>query len=163
MNDETSLSAIERPIQNFGKTSISGKLYFGSDKQALKVIFDTGSTSTWVNSRFVYAGTSKFDERSSESYRFYPAMWDQHYGKGDIYGYWSIDQVCIDLNHCDKNFTFINVLATANVNMAVSGIVGLGAKNYAKYDMFVDKMHKDGVMKKAIFALYINLKGGSSI
>ena len=77
-------------------------------------------------------------------------MLDIHYGKGDIYGYWSIDQVCLDLNHCGQNFTFINVLVSANLmTLKGSGIVGLGARNNAKIDMFINKMHKDGVISKA--------------
>jgi hypothetical protein len=38
---------------------------------------------------------SKFDERLSSSFTFYPAMYDLHYGSGDVYGYNAYDTICI--------------------------------------------------------------------
>lgn len=58
----------------------------------------------------------------------------------------------------------MNVIASANLkNLKGSGLVGLGANSYSKLDMFIPKMKKAGVLKKELFSLYVNFKGGSSI
>lgn len=124
----------------------------------MNLILDTGSTNTWVNSRML-GGVfhSKFDERSSSTYHFYPAQLEIHYGRGDVYGFWSYDQVCLDQNNCDPEFNFINVFAEANLKgLNAAGLVGLGNANGYKLDMFVPKMKKVGVLKNAIFSFYIN-------
>ncbi len=58
------------------------------------MIFDTGSNWLWVYSRVcenLDHDINTFDERNSSSHTFYPAMYDLHYGSGDVYGYNSFD------------------------------------------------------------------------
>ena len=89
------------------------KTWFGSDKQEMDMLLDTGSEYIWVASRICEScnltSSRKFDERTSTSHYFFDAVQDLHYGLGDIYGYVSVDSICLNEDVCTPNVAFITV------------------------------------------------------
>lgn len=84
---------------------------------------------------------------------------DLHYGSGDVYGYNSLDTICIKPGRCADNFSFITVgMQTGLDQLYTSGIVGLSPNNEeSTNDLFILKMKESGVIEKAIFSLMIEL------
>ena len=141
---------------------LMAKIYIGSNLQPFNMIFDTGSNILWVNSRVCSNCPfyiSKFDERTSDTFSFYNVVFDLHYGTGDVYGYSSQDQVCFDEDFCSPKFKFINVGYQKDLGgLRCSGVVGMSPYTTDDNgDLFVEKLHKDGVIDEAVFALYISL------
>ena len=143
----------------------------GSDQQPFDLIFDTGSSWLWVNSRLCEGCSSrqnKFNEKNSTTFSFYPAILDLHYGSGDAYGYISFDQVCLNEDSCADNFAFLNVAAQSGLSgLDGSGIVGMSPQapdqgGYSYGDLFITKMKDAGVIDKAIFSIYAELENDNS-
>jgi len=115
------------------------------------MIFDTGSNWLWVYSRIclnLMSHIEKFDERNSSTFSFYSAMYDLHYGSGDVYGYNSFDQVCITKEFCAHNFSFLIVNAQKNLySLESSGIIGMSPNALEdRGDLFLLKMKEAGVI-----------------
>jgi hypothetical protein len=115
------------------------------------MIFDTGSNWLWVYSRIclnLMSHIEKFDERNSSTFSFYPAMYDLHYGSGDVYGYNAFDQVCITKEFCAPNFSFLIVNAQKNLySLESSGIIGMSPNALEdRGDLFLLKMKEAGVI-----------------
>ena len=124
---------------------------------------DTGSNWLWVQSRFCedcVSGADKYDERNSTEFHFYDLVTDMFYGKGDIYGYISYDQLCIKPGVCSKDFAFLDIGLANNMALPTSGLVGLSpSADDIIGDLFVSQMKKTGAIDKAIFSLMVNFKG----
>lgn len=125
-------------------------MYIGSNTQPFNLIFDTGSNWLWVNGRFCENCNDKpkFDERNSTTHKFYDVVVDLHYGSGDVYGYNSLDTVCIKPGKCAEGFSFLTVgMQTGLDTLYSSGIVGLSPNNEeAVSDLFIMKLKKTGVI-----------------
>jgi len=141
-------------------------VYIGSDNQPFDLIFDTGSNWLWVNGRFCENCNNKprFDERTSKNHRFFDVLVDLHYGSGDVYGYNSIDTVCIRPGDCANDFSFLTVgMQTGLSSLYSSGIVGLSPNSDDSVnDLFIIKMKESGVIEKAVFSLMIELDNNKS-
>lgn len=130
------------------------------------MIFDTGSDWLWVYSRICgNCYQEKFNEKESDSFKFWNVIYDLHYGSGDVYGYISHDQVCINEDNCADDFGFMTVGQQVNLNTLMSdGLVGMSPKETDQYgDLFILKMKETGVIDHAIFSMYINLQEDSSV
>ena len=91
-------------------------------------------------------GTVFFDERESSTFLFYDIMVDQAYGKGDIYGYLSYDQVCVLPTKCAKDFSFLSV-GLVNQIRGVNGLIGLSPyQRDSTADSFLVKMKESGTI-----------------
>ena len=121
--------------------------------QPFDLVFDTGSSWLWVTSRVCGScsyGQNKFQERTSNTFSFYPALLDLHYGSGDAYGYVSFDQVCLTPESCSTEFSFLNVAEQSGLgSLDGSGIVGMAPQapkdsEYTYGDLFIEKMKETG-------------------
>jgi len=78
------------------------------------MVMDTGSGATWMWSRMCsncgINTTVKYDERSSDTFSFYPALYDFHYGMGSTYGYNSFDKACLNRNQMCTDDEFSHFL-----------------------------------------------------
>ena len=141
---------------------IFSKIYIGSNKQAFDLIFDTGSNWLWVNSRMCNNCNKeqpKFDERLSTTFSTYDLVTDLHYGTGDVYGFNSIDQVCIKPDKCSNDFSFLTVFEQDGLDsLYASGIVGLSPGHGSVNDLFIQKLKSSGTIKQAVFSLMIELQ-----
>ena len=89
---------------------------------------------------------------------------DLHYGSGDVYGYNSMDTVCIKAGKCADNFSFLTVgMQTGLGSLYTSGILGLSPNSdETTNDLFILKMKESGVIEKAVFSLMIELTDDKS-
>lgn len=70
----------------------------GSEQEPFDMIFDTGSNWLFVYSRICLNCPyfmKQFDERESSTFLFKEPIIDLHYGSADVYGYPSMDSVCL--------------------------------------------------------------------
>ena len=127
MTDKPKGKILSKRLIPIGEYQIEATLYFGSSNQPIDLIMDTGSYLTWVSSRMCVncdEDTTLYDERNSSTFLFYDIILDQAYGSGDIYGYFSFDQVCIKSDICISDFAFLSAGQVNDIN-SVNGIVGL--------------------------------------
>jgi uncharacterized ParB-like nuclease family protein len=77
------------------------------------MIFDTGSNWLWIDSRICSncpENLSKFDERSSNTFKYYKSVKSLYYGTGSVHGYNAYDKVCITTELCADEYSFLIVL-----------------------------------------------------
>ena len=141
----------------------------GSQKEPFKFLVDTGSTATWVFSRYcknAFYDQKKFDERQSSTFSFMSALLDLHYGSGSVYGYLSRDQMCLTDDKCSKDFAFINAVYQDGMGFDPSGIVGMSPKppHLVKlgYSTFLDRLRETKTIDQGVFSLFISLKQNQS-
>lgn len=149
-------------VSDAGDVQIFAKMYVGSNEQPFNWLFDTGSSWLWVNSRVCgncNPSLPKFDERQSETFKFFNVIYDLHYGSADIYGYGAHDKVCILPGECADDFSMVAVGYQNGANgIQFSGLVGMSPQSFdPKCDLFIEKMKKAGVIDSAVFSMYINL------
>lgn len=137
-------------------------MYFGSNQQPINMLMDTGSYLTWVSSRMCVDCDDEivlFDERKSSTFVFYNFIIDQAYGKGDIYGYLSYDQVCVLPTKCANDFSFLTVGIVNDIS-GVSGLIGLSPyQKEATADSFLVRMKDSGTIENKTFSFFVNLDG----
>lgn len=145
-----------------------GKLWVGSHMQEMTFIFDTGSAWTWIPSsdcpddqctkeHYMYQKSSGFHNTNQKE--------DVKYGIGEIEGYVVNDDISITSNKetLTKDVNFINVYyARSLATLQADGLLGLsphtnrsGDKSGESVHLLVTEMKKDGVIKNAIFAMYL--------
>jgi hypothetical protein len=85
------------PLKNFGNVQYIGKIAFGNPPQKMDVVFDTGSSDTWVpgtdcltcgsHNQFVYKKSSTFLDTQEIFY--------DEYGSGSVSGTIAVDSITI--------------------------------------------------------------------
>lgn len=127
------------------------------------MIFDTGSDWLIVFSRICQGcNFGTFDERQSSTFLFEEGIVDIHYGSADIYGWQSMDTVCITSELCAANVTFLSVGMQNGMDMVqASGLVGLGPGG-SQSDRFILKLRDAGLIERAVFSFMIDLSGDRS-
>lgn len=86
-----------------------------------------------------------YDERNSTTFKFFPAIYDFHYGIGNTYGFNSFDKICVrrDVEICSDGFSHFLIVSQVSLdNMIINGLVGLSpyASNQSRNDLLVDKL-----------------------
>ena len=128
-------------------------------------LLDTGSLYTWVESILCVTCPSNkkglFNEKTSTTHRFYDVVVDLHYGSGSVYGYNSIDHVCISKDTCATNYSFLTIAYETNLGGNIgggqSGFIGLGYYNPNNLlDLFITKYKKEGIIKQSVFSIYVD-------
>jgi len=74
-------------------------MWIGSHKQELEFIFDTGSPWFWVPTTqcLLCHDSDKYDPAQSTTFvNTSNSLSSVHYGSGSVYGYRSMDKICID-------------------------------------------------------------------
>lgn len=156
-------------LKNHQDVLITGKLYLGSNSQPFDLIMDTGSGNSWVMHRLCTDCTKsqpKFDERTSDTFGFYPAMYDYHYGAGDVYCYDSFDRFCLNEGEgCTSNkFSFFTIASMKNLDdLMAPGLVGLspGWDPQGRGDRLILRLYEAGAIEAKLFSFYINFDSQS--
>jgi len=125
---------IEKNLMDFFNIQIFSSIYVGSMKQQFDLIFDTGSSWVWVEHEFcnACANPQKLKSRESTSFtQVSPELSTLRYGRGQVYGYDSRDQICLNeestIGHgCMDNYLFKSVVYQRDLQgLAGAGIIGL--------------------------------------
>lgn len=89
----------EKELRTYANVLVYINLHLGSNQEPYTILFDTGSSWLFVQSRLCDNcdkwSSSSFDERDSTSFGFYPVLLDLQYGSGGIYGHTAYDKVCL--------------------------------------------------------------------
>ena len=129
------------------------------------MIFDTGSSWTWVSSNLCQdcPGDEAFDITTSSSFSSQRKSADLGYGSGYCSGYISTDLVCVTESECSESFNFVLVTSQDGLETLDSdGIVGLGPTKDPETSLFIDRMKSSGAIQSAVFSFAIDPSGQSS-
>lgn len=123
---------LEKNLQDFFDIQIFSTVYFGSNLEPHRLIFDTGSSWLWVQSSYCDSCTAEdhFMHRHSASFTVDTnfEVFQINYGSGSVLAFQAEDQVCLDKAHsvCSQAATFGNVVMQHGLDgLQASGIFGL--------------------------------------
>lgn len=156
-------------LKNFANSQYYGIIEIGTPPQKFKVIFDTGSSNLWVQSKYCKTKGclqhKGFDHSKSVSYQKHflfgkkVPIFSIKYGTGRISGEFVKDTVSIagitvkeqifGLTYKEEGFAFMNV--------PFEGILGLSFPTKNSYaNPFFDSVIKNGLIERNIFSIYMS-------
>jgi hypothetical protein len=152
-------------------------MYFGSEKQELDVILDSGSSWVWLGSTMCTecANPKKFDFAKSKSFRQEsPELQMLNYGRGMVMGYDTRDEVCLNPENkigdgCMTDYKFKTVVYQEQLGgLHTTGLIGLapskgGTSKDEGAQLFVPSMYEQGAIKKNMFSMFIDQNKVSKI
>lgn len=129
----------------------------------MQLIFDTGSSWLWLPSRECkeagcHEKAQLFDEGTSSTYKrtsTYPQI--IQYGGGSVWGYKSMDMVCLDSDDsgtCFPNYSFLSVFEAKDLEgLQSDGILGLAPSSQnTTAELFIDRLVRHGLITERVFA-----------
>lgn len=156
-------------LSNFNNSQFYGSIQIGTPPQKFNVIFDTGSSSLWIQSSFCKTASCNqhlgynnnlsstykkhYNEENSNNFKI-------NYGSGCISGEFIKDTVniggLVSLNQIVG--TAEDVVGSAFLNSPFEGIVGLSYPTMKASSSipFFDKIIMNNVLNKNIFAISLN-------
>jgi len=118
-------------ISDFQDAQYFGTISVGTPPQALRVVYDTGSSNLWLNKQTGFLSPHKhYDDTKSSSYVKNGSTFNIAYGSGPVSGYYSQDTIHLgDIDITD--YTFAEVNNTKGLGPAwaaghFDGICGMG-------------------------------------
>lgn len=118
-------------INQFSEAQYYGKIALGTPPQYFDVIFDTGSSNTWVpTTNCTSCGSHpRYDQTRSSSYRPDGRIFRIEYGSGPVAGWF--DEDVIDLGGLKTRHTFAQIDDASGLGLAYllgkfDGLVGMG-------------------------------------
>ncbi|KAI4295931.1 hypothetical protein L6164_035924 [Bauhinia variegata] len=154
-------------LKNYLDAQYYGEISIGTPPQKFTVIFDTGSSNTWVPSSKCYFSVAcyfhaKYRSEQSSTYRENGTSAAIQYGTGAISGFFSYDNVKVG-DIVVKNQEFIEATREPGVTFLVAkfdGLLGLGFQEisvgYAVPVWY--NMIAQGLIKDPIFSFWLNRK-----
>ncbi|KAF4009772.1 hypothetical protein G4228_000905, partial [Cervus hanglu yarkandensis] len=139
----------------------TGNITIGTPPQEFRVIFDTGSSVTWVASVYCHSPSCsamiRFNPEASST--FYPSNQSINlpYGLAWMKGVLGYDTVRIgNLVIMNQTFGLAKEYERLMVSKPVDGILGLGFPKLAKGTIpILDNLKKQGVTSEPVFAFYL--------
>ena len=165
---------IEKNLHDFFDIQLYSYIWLGSNKEKFEMIFDTGSSWVWVQNakcKYCMANDHKFhSERSTTYSQISESISVLQYGKGTVYGYNSLDDVCIKPDGdygdgCMPQYLFKSVVGQRDLQgLAGAGIIGLSPSTHDhEAQLFVPTLYHSSAIKKNMFAMFIDPNGQSKI
>lgn len=153
---------ITKSMQDYQDIQLFTTLYVGSEKQPLKMIFDSGSNWFWVQSEKCSDCSKEDKYRTGESTTFNSFGYENKlkYGSGTLTGVVAEDTVCLSAygDQCIKGMNMIEARGMDGLQqIQASGLVGLSPMRFEEEaDLFVLKMKEVAIIDEAVFSLFIN-------
>eukprot|EP00210_Caulerpa_lentillifera_P003201 g3058.t1 len=151
-------------LTSFHKYQYYGRISIGTPQQYFDVVFDTGSSDTWVPSAncttsLVCQIHSTYQSKDSKSYVPNGRPFYVEYGSGSAQGILSIDNLVIGGMKI-KHQTFGEAQVESSLSIVLSqfdGIFGLGFPEYSSFGVMppFQNMVLQGLIKEPIFSFYI--------
>lgn len=154
----------EIDLVNHASYMYTGKIQVGSAKQSFGVVFDTGSSDTWVYSSRVPPPhvdyIHYFDNSKSKSYKDLHKPIQMNYGKGYCSGTLASDSVYLGgLQATNQTFAEVTKFSEDWLSEALpfDGILGLGDRTLAvsTAPTVLDTLKESGVIDQRIFSFYL--------
>lgn len=153
------------PLRNYQQMQYYGTIRIGG--QPFDVIFDTGSSNTWVPSSrcamFMCWSHKRYDETASETFEYDGRPFNMMYGSGPVRGVFSKDTVEIgDIDVIEQAFAQVSVVyfGPLNIGFAMSrfdGLLGLGFRALSQYSEPTpfESMVQQQLIDEPIFAFHL--------
>lgn len=152
------------PLTNFMDAQYYGPIYLGSPPQEFNVIFDTGSSNTWVPSKKCFSFAcllhQRYDSEKSNTFASNSTKFEIRYGTGAVEGFISTDRMEVG-GLTIENQGFGETTKMPGLTFAFAkfdGIMGLGYDTISVagvvppfYNMF-----KQGLISEKVFAFYLS-------
>ncbi|CAD8179560.1 unnamed protein product [Paramecium octaurelia] len=155
-------STIMDPIHDIHQVEYRVEMQFGSMKQQMELIIDTGSSDLWVPSveaKGFYNYVKRYDCSASSTCINTDSSYSIYYDDGPISGTLAWDQVWIHNIKFNQSFLLIE---RANGNIASSGgILGLGFNSIAANPnpSILESLYQQKLISKKYFSLYLKDEG----
>ncbi|KAM6158164.1 pepsin F-like [Rhynchocyon petersi] len=160
-----------QPLRNYLDLAYIGTISIGTPPQEFQVVFDTGSTDTWVPSIYCYSAACEkhntFNPLKSSTFNFTGLPISITYGTGSMKGFFSKDTVKVaGLIIMEQEFG-LSVLEPGKFmeTAPFDGILGLAypALGVKGTTPVFDNLWMKGLIAKGVFAFYLtnNQRKGS--
>nr|CAH8848514.1 unnamed protein product [Trichobilharzia regenti] len=158
------------PLYNYGNIQYYGEVLVGTPPQKFRVLFDTGSTDTWLPSRKCWFLDIPcwfirfYDSSKSSTYQSNGTKFNISYLKGSYSGFWSMDTMQIS-SLVIRNQAFgevTNVFSDDFFGSKYDGIVGLSRRNVSRYGNtpFFPNLLSQSWNMDPVFSFYLSRKNG---
>jgi len=171
-DNNTAMAAGNEKLTNFGNTEYYGEISIGTPAQSFQVVFDTGSSITWVPGKDCQSAGcrahKKFDCQQSSTCQTTENAMKLTYGTGKMDGRMIYDKFCFgtDNSLCLEKQPFLESVEEPGATFAMSkfdGLVGMGYDALAAKGMttpFTQLMKSDKCEEK-VFAFWLNKQGNN--
>ncbi|CAH8850225.1 unnamed protein product [Trichobilharzia szidati] len=157
-------------LYNYGNIQYYGELLVGTPPQKLRVLFDTGSTETWLPSRKCWFLDIPcwfirfYDSSKSSTYQSNGTKFNISYLIGSYSGFWSMDTMQIN-SLVIRNQAFAevtNVFSDDFFGSKYDGIIGMSRRNVSRYGNtpFFPNILSQSKDMDPVFSFYLNRKNG---
>ncbi|XP_065792578.1 pregnancy-associated glycoprotein 2-like [Muntiacus reevesi] len=149
------------PLKNMQDFFYTGNITIGTPPQEFRVIFDTGSSVTWVASVYCHSPSCsamiRFNPEASNTFHASNKSINLSYGLAWMKGVLGYDTVRIgNLVIMNQTFGLAKEYERLIVSKPVDGILGLGFPKLAKGTIpILDNLKKQGVTSEPVFAFYL--------
>ncbi|XP_006899952.1 PREDICTED: pepsin F-like [Elephantulus edwardii] len=153
-------------LRNYLEMSYVGTISIGTPPQTFQVLFDTGSTDTWVPS--IYCNSlactnhNAFNPLASTTFKFVGQQMSIKYGTGSMKGFTGNDTIKIAGIEVEQEFG-VSTSKPGNflVSLPFDGILGLvyPALGMNSTTPIFDTLWKGGHIAEGIFAFYLSSNG----
>ncbi|CAD8045069.1 unnamed protein product [Paramecium primaurelia] len=150
------------PIHDIHQVEYRVQMQFGSMKQQMELIIDTGSSDLWVPSidaKGFLNYVKRYDYKASQTCIKTDSRYQIFYDDGPISGTLAWDQVWMHNIKFNQSFLLIE---NASGNIASSGgILGLGFHSIAAnpYPSILESLYQQKLISKKYFSLYLKDEG----
>lgn len=151
------------PLTNFMDAQYYGPISLGTPPQEFKVIFDTGSSNTWVPSKscnsFACLLHRRYDSDKSSTFQANQTDFQIRYGTGSVKGFISHDDMAVGgLKIANQGFgETTNMPGFTFAFAKFDGIMGLGYDTISVAGVIppLYNMVKQKLISKALFSFYL--------
>jgi len=153
------------PISDFSNAQFFGPIKVGG--QSFNVIFDTGSSNTWVPGQscgfFTCWLHPRYDETKSSSFEKDGRKYSVMYGSGPVEGIFAKDTITLgDVDVKGQPFAEVSKVSFGPLNIAFAagkfdGLLGLGFKSISQYEIPTpfEAMIDQKLIDEPVFAFYL--------
>lgn len=156
----------EIPLHNYKNTQFIGEIAIGSSSNLFRVIFDTGSSNIWVNSRSCVSegckGHKKYDGTSFKGYTPSNRTLNVEFGSGELMGTLSEDVVFLAGIRIESQ-TFVEIdheNGEVFSKIMFDGIVGMAFPTLSAHNStpIFDNILKKHMLLNGIFGFFLSKK-----